>query len=236
MKTVREFDRFAASYGRYNLIQRKAAKRLVGMVEEPSLGAVLDLGCGSGEIYQQLQEADLPFNLFVGADLSKEMLELHPKEGNVRLIRLDFNDPKALEGLRDWGFDTLFSSSALQWSLDPSATLGALSRIGKVAYFSIFTSGTFETLLQMAEVDSPIHDVGTIEGALEAHYRIECLEKVRYELAFESVREMLRYIKRSGVSGGRKRLTATKMRELMRNYPKDTLEFEILFCRAVPKT
>jgi malonyl-CoA O-methyltransferase len=43
---------------------------------------------------------------------------------------------------------------------------------------------------------------------------------------------MLRYIKRSGVSGGRNVLGVTQMRRLMERYPLEYLEFEVLFIRT----
>jgi malonyl-CoA O-methyltransferase len=52
---------------------------------------------------------------------------------------------------------------------------------------------------------------------------------VRYRLAFDSVREMFRYIKRSGVSGNRNLLKYKEMKSLMQNYPLDYLEFEVVF-------
>ena len=54
-------------------------------------------------------------------------------------------------------------------------------------------------------------------------------ESVRYVLEFDSVRDMFRYIKRSGVSGGRRVLGYAQTRELMACYPIDYLEFEVLF-------
>jgi malonyl-CoA O-methyltransferase len=43
---------------------------------------------------------------------------------------------------------------------------------------------------------------------------------------------MFRYIKKSGVSGGKKRLGYKEMKALMKHYPLDYLEFEVLFVEA----
>jgi len=40
---------------------------------------------------------------------------------------------------------------------------------------------------------------------------------------------MFKYIKRSGVSGGKKQLNYKQMKKIMQNYPLDYLEFEVLF-------
>jgi len=232
---VREFDRFAATYGEYNIIQRKAVETLLDWVEERELGRVLDLGCGTGELCRKLTEKALHYDHFVGVDLSPEMLAYHPRNERIELLQLDFNDTGALRALQSYGFDTLFSSSALQWSRDPDRTLEALSTLGGPAYFSIFTSSTFRTLLRTAGRDSPIHSAELMTEALKKHYRISRLERIEYQLSFESVLEMFRYIKRSGVSGGEGRLSYLQTRKLMESYPLDYLEFELIFCRAEPK-
>ena len=57
------------------------------------------------------------------------------------------------------------------------------------------------------------------------------MEVIRYSLSFDSVRDMFRYIKRSGVSGNRNVLTYKGTKRLMETYPLDYLEFEVLFIR-----
>jgi len=49
---------------------------------------------------------------------------------------------------------------------------------------------------------------------------------------FESVHEMLRYIKHSGVSGGRKQLSYMQIKNLISIYPLDYLEFEVMFIKV----
>jgi malonyl-CoA O-methyltransferase len=52
---------------------------------------------------------------------------------------------------------------------------------------------------------------------------------MQYKLEFDSVREMFRYIKRSGVSGNRNLLGFKEMKKLMNEYPLNYLEFEVVF-------
>jgi aminopeptidase N len=58
-------------------------------------------------------------------------------------------------------------------------------------------------------------------------------ELKEYRLYFETVREMFNYIKKSGVSGGDQQLTYTQTKQLMKQYPLDYLEFEVLFVKGV---
>ena len=228
MKAVKEFSRFASSYGHYSIIQRQAAEYLVSWIEEKEIGGVLDLGCGNGEIFRQIGKRGLKFDAFLGVDLAESMLDLHPRDGRIRCLQGDFNDMDFLDTLSDYDPDTVISSSALQWSHDLDGTLGVLSRVGTRSYFSIFTSGTFATLHRTAGIVSPIRSFEETERILENHYRIGRLERVRYRLYFDSKEEIFRYIKRSGVSGGEARLSYRQIRRLMEEYPLDYLEYEIL--------
>jgi len=226
---VREFDRFASTYGHYSVIQRQAAEYLCSWIDGKELGCVVDLGCGDGAILRQLKRRELGFEAFYGVDLSDSMLAIHPRSERVYCLRGDFNDKDFLQRLGGLAPDTILSSSALQWSRDPDETLGCLSRLGSASYFSIFTSGTFETLHRMAGISSPIRRFDTMEKILRKYYHVRRLERVHYRLHFESRNAIFRYIKRSGVSGGNARLSYRGIRRLMEEYPLDYLEFELLF-------
>ncbi len=235
MSAVKEFRRRASSYARYNVIQRQAAEYLLSWIEERELGSILDVGCGDGTLYRSLRSSPLSFERFFGIDLAKEMLALHPKGERIRCMKGDFDDPDVLGKLASLEIDTLLSSSALQWSRDLDRALAALSGLGRRAYISLFTSGTFETLHRIAGVRSPIRSFGESREILELHYRLRRIERVRYRLRFDSTREIFRYIKRSGVSGGEARLGYRAAKRVMEEYPLDYLEFELLFASGEPR-
>jgi malonyl-CoA O-methyltransferase len=235
MKAVKEFRRHASSYGHYSIIQRQAAEYLLSWIGERNLGRVLDIGCGDGALYRGLRSLPIAFDAFLGVDLAEEMLRLHPSGEKVRCLRGDFDDAAFLSTLEKEGIDTLLSSSALQWSRDLDRTLSALSRLGERAYLSLFTGGTFGTLHRIAGIRSPIWDFDESREIVECHFRPRRIERVRYRLHFDSTREIFRYIKRSGVSGGEARLGVREARRLMEEYPLDYLEFELLFASLEPR-
>ena len=235
MKAVKEFRRFAASYGSYNIIQRQTAEYLLSWVEERELGRVLDLGCGEGTLYRELSRGAFRFQEFIGIDLAEPMLRLHPRGERIRCIRGNFDDEEFLKGLRSLRPDTLFSASSLQWSADLDRTLSLLAPLGRRAYFALFTSGTFVSLHRSAGVISPIRSFGETAETIERHFRVRRMERLRYRLYFDSVREMFRYIKRSGVSGGEARLNYRQAKRLMEEYPLDYLEFELLVAALSPR-
>ena len=231
MKIVKEFSRFAEEYQKHNRIQVEVASKLTSMLDSNRYKKVLDLGCGSGAIYENLIKNSIIVDEFIAFDFSKEMLELHPTAFNIEKICADFNNQDSFIDYKNGYFDMVISASALQWSKDLSKVLKTISLLSERFYFSFFTSKTFNTLHEIAGVTSPIYSMESILEKLNRDYNYK-FEVVEYKLYFNSVLEMLRYIKRSGVSGGTNKLSYREMKRLMREYPLDYLEFEVLFVNA----
>lgn len=227
MRVCEEFSRYAAVYGSYNVIQAKAAQKLIDDTpDRPRL--LLDLGCGNGTLYGRI---DWEIESFVGVDFSESMLSHHPRSANVSLILGDFNDPALFERLRREPYDRIYSASALQWAEDLDAVFESIASLNAPVSLAIFTSGTFKTLHETAGVSPLLRSADEVCDLARSRFGVEC-EAVRYTLGFDSVREMLRYIKRSGVSGGRRLLDYAAMKKLIETYPLDYLEFEVVFIRS----
>lgn len=219
-----EFSRYAAEYGSRNVIQRHVAEKLIVSTEgKPS--RILDLGCGNGTLFSLI---DWEVERFVGVDFSEQMLEHHPKDANVELILGDFNDQKLFESLKKERFDRIYSASALQWAEDLESVIESLASLNTPMSLAIFTAGTFKTLHECAGVTPLLCSSDEVMAIAEKHLdaRFEVLHTM---LEFDSVREMFRYIKRSGVSGGRRVLDFSQTKRLMEMYPLNYLEFEVVF-------
>ena len=224
MKISKEFSKHAQEYAAHNIIQKKVITKLLKDIQkEPK--SILDLGCGDGTLCRSIP---WEFEKFVGVDFAPGMLELHPKAENIELIYGDFNDSSLFEKLAKDKFEHVFSASALQWSKELDALFAQLAALGSTFSLAIFTSGTFKTL----------HEQGNIEPLLRTKEEIDKLQKkyfdanfevVEYRLEFSSVREMFRYIKKSGVSASRNLLSYKQTKQLMREYPLNYLEFEVVF-------
>lgn len=227
MNIEKEFSRFAHEYGQYNMIQDKVAQKLLDDLKtKPS--KVLDLGCGNGSI---LKKINWEYKIFSGIDFSQKMLDLHPKNEKIHLELGDFNEDKLFEELVKEDFNHVFSASSLQWATDLDTTLYQISQFNAPISLAIFTSNTFKTLLQTANIDSPLKSSDEVSYFLNQYFKCE-IEVVNYELSFEKVEDIFTYIKKSGVSGGRNALSYKQMKTLMRDYPNKTLEFEVLFART----
>lgn len=219
-----EFSRYAAEYGSRNVIQRHVAEKLIASTEgKPS--RILDLGCGNGTLFSLI---DWEIERFVGVDFSEQMLEHHPSSPNVELILGDFNDPKLFERVKEERFDRIYSASALQWAEDFESVIESLASLNTPMSLAIFTAGTFKTLHECAGV-TPLLRTSDEVMAIAEKYLDARFEVLHTTLEFDSVREMFRYIKRSGVSGGRRVLDFSQTKRLMEMYPLEYLEFEVVF-------
>ncbi len=227
MKVQTQFSRHADHYGHYNVIQRQVVDKLLGdLGSEPEY--ILDLGCGEGALYEALTWKP---KCFIGVDFAPGMLELHPKREGVECIYGDFDDPGLFEHLQHIPFDHIFSASALQWSHDLERTFANIASLNTSVSFAIFTANTFRSLFETAAISSVLRSAKEVKALAALHFDAD-YELVNYTLGFNSVREMFRYIKRSGVSGGRSVLSYKDTKRLMREYPFDYLEFEVLFIRS----
>lgn len=224
MRVREEFSRFAAEYGTHNVIQAKVARKLVADTPgEPR--CILDLGCGSGTLFSALTWDP---ERFVGVDFSASMLSHHPRTPQTELICGDFNDPALFEVLQKEPFERIYSASALQWADDLEGVFASLVALHAPLSLAIFTSGTFKSLYETAGLEPILKSADEVMAIAGRRFDAQ-FEIVHYALEFETVRDMLRYIKRSGVSGGRRVLDVAQTKALMREYPLNHLEFEVLF-------
>jgi malonyl-CoA O-methyltransferase len=228
---IKEFSRFSKDYNSYNQIQTQVAKQLIDKLSCNHYIAIADIGCGTGALYNCLISSEISFERLMAFDASEQMLLLHPRDKRVITQYFDFNEPSSFTSIKD-KFDLLLSSSALQWSKDLDWTVSQLAYMGDNFYGAIFTSNTFKTLHETASVNSPIYSTDSIKKAFDGAYKDTQYEIYRYKLYFDSKKDLFNYIKKSGVSGGEQKLSYKQTKTLMREYPLDYLEFEVIFIKA----
>jgi len=224
MKPHLQFRRHAGSYDRYNLIQTRVARALAKKIGRP-ISRIVDLGCGSGGFFRAYEH---PFTCYLAVDVAPEMVARHPRKSGVETMVGDFDDPELFRMLRQREFDLLVSASALQWSKDLDTALARIASLRKPVALALFTSGTFETLRRVAGTPSPIRSRAETTALLTRHLPDARIGFLRYRLYFRDTLAMLRYIKRSGVSGGIARLRYKETRRLLAEYPLRYLEFEVV--------
>jgi len=211
----KEFSKFAKEYAKRNIIQKKILKKYTPFLKNKS---ILDLGCGNGEILNFCTPKK-----YIGIDFSEEMLNLHPHKN---IYCFDFNTNECWDFIKKQTFDMLVSFSALQWANDLEFIFQNIKSLNKPFLVAIFTSNTFKTIHKIANLTSPIHskeDILKYSKILNPQ-----IETLNYKLHFEDKLEMFRYIKRSGVSSGENKLSYKEIKNLIKNYPLNYLEFEIM--------
>jgi len=224
MKISSEFSKYANHYNSNNAIQERVAEKLLSLIKgKPQY--ILDLGCGSGALAKKIE---WKYEKLIGVDFAPGMLELHPKNENIECIYGNFNDINLFDTLLTYKFDYILSASALQWSEDIDVTFKYINKLNRPISFAIFTSNTFATLYKVASLHPLLPSKEEIFSLQQKYFNAN-YEVVNYKLEFESVREMFRYIKRSGVSGSRNVLSYKDMKKLMKEYPLNYLEFEVAF-------
>jgi malonyl-CoA O-methyltransferase len=229
---IKEFSRFAFEYENYHSIQVEVSEYLVETLAIKSYKTVIDMGCGSGAVYKAFKAFSVSVDTFVAIDSSIEMLRLHPSSLGIVKRCENFNTSNAFDNLDLEKGDLFLSSSALQWSEDLVFTFSNISQIAPSIHLAIFTSNTFKSLHECAGLSSPIYSPNTLENVIKKYYDAS-FELKTYRLYFENTREMFQYIKKSGVSGGEKRLSFKESKALLRNYPLEYLEFEVLFVQGL---
>ncbi|MRI83473.1 MAG: hypothetical protein C6I00_03550 [Nitratiruptor sp.] len=223
MGHIREFDRHAAEYEGLKLIQLRVARHL--LEKSPYQGRrILDLGAGNGTIWRLL-----PWEVeaFYALDASFQMLALHPPVTQKILGRFDRRG--TLEYLAQLPIDQIFAASSLQWSRDIKGTLSWIAALQSPCSLALFTSATFQSLHQIANLSSPIYSKEELLPLLESLFPRAHLELRQYRLFFPTKRDLFGYLRRSGVSQGVSRLSYSQAKRLIRDYPHRYLEFEVLF-------
>lgn len=223
MNPTKEFSRFAKSYENYKIIQTRVAQYLVKKIENKPK-KILDLGAGSGEVYKNI---DWEIEKFIAVDSSEEMLKIHPDK-KVKKILCDFSTKSCFEILKKEEFDFITASSSLQWSKNLRFTFENIAKMKKDFAFAIFTDKTFETIHSLTGLNSPIYSLKEILNFAKNYFLIN-YEIKRYKLFFTDKYEMFRYIKKSGVSSGKKKLSFKQTKRLIEEYPYNYLEFEVVF-------
>ncbi len=224
MRVSSEFSKYATHYGSYNVIQKKVVKHLLKKLHgEPK--RILDLGCGSGALCKKI---DWKYEHFTGVDFAPGMLELHPISEKIECIYGNFNDETLFENLSTYGYDFIFSASALQWAENLDEVFENIKRLDAPIALAIFTSNTFKILNSTASLEPILKSAEDISSLSKKHFNAD-IEVVEYKLEFESTREMFKYIKQSGVSASRKVLNFKETKKLMNEYPVNYLEFEVVF-------
>jgi len=157
-KTMRHYNLQAAIYDvQYVCEQNSKIESILKNMKINSKDKILDLGCGTGFLFQHLSEKA---GLVVGLDISKKALQEAKKRtkkaSNVFLVCADADNAPLCNSF----FDKTFTITVLQNMPDPTRTVIEMKRVSKSgAMFVItglkkkFTLDSFIALLERAQLE-----------------------------------------------------------------------------------
>ena len=225
MSIKNEFNKNANSYSTYNIIQKEVAKDLISLITNRPK-KILDIGCGDGEVYKQI---NWNIDYFIGIDFAKNMCLSHPRSKSVKVLNLDFNHHQSFDVLKQYSFDIAISSSALQWANDLDFVIKSIKNIAPTFALSIFTSNTFKELHNQLCINSPIPSKKEILKAIQNNLENAKILEKKYTLNFDFTKDLLLYIKKSGVSSGAKLTSLASLRDIIKKNTIKQISAEVIF-------
>jgi malonyl-CoA O-methyltransferase len=225
MSIKSEFSEHANDYDGNNIIQRIVSRALVREIQNNPT-KILELGCGSGQVYRQI---DWDLEYYKAIDFSSDMCELHPQGKNLEVKCFDFDSQDFFNEIKNEKYDLILSSSAMQWSKNLPLLLKNLMATTKTFNGVLFTSNTFKSIYKITKQKKAILSLEEIQSAFDKYNAT--YEVFNYKLEFESKKELFSYIKNSGVKG-EVSLSFKDAKHLYKNYDLNYLEFEVVFIKV----
>lgn len=202
-----QFDCAAETYDSVAWLQRKMGDSIVSDVlgrDLPRDIALIDLGCGTGELLRKL--AGHQFTQLTGLDLSKKMLGIaSEKSPDASFVHADLQSIP----FPDHSFSAVVSNAAIQWC-DPDAAAKEIARIlkpGGLLSLNIFVAGTlaqWDAAFLENGYESRVHklfDGSRVAEAFAAFGFEQCeIEQHQETNSFGSIDSMFASIKHLGAS------------------------------------
>ncbi|MCX7087347.1 MAG: malonyl-ACP O-methyltransferase BioC [Methylococcales bacterium] len=250
-KVRQAFAQASVGYDDFAHLQRTVANGVLKKNAITSLhGNVLDIGCGTGFLTQQLQNIG-GYQQLMALDIAVPMLQKARQRLN-KPVSYVCGDAEHLP-FQSASLDSIFSGLALQWCQHLPTALQDFRRALKPGGRLVFTTFGAETLRELKQawrgVDQCRHvnDFYTPQQLqrllLNDHWRTVAVDSQLFRPHYASVMTLMRELKGIGaqsVSSGRKQALTTKtdMQAMMNAYPRDAsmdgvfASFEIIWVTA----
>ncbi len=230
----KSFNRSAAQYEQYAVLQAEILSRLLERLDyiklQPEL--IVDLGCGTGQAVRPLRKRYRKASV-LGLDLAERMLlQARKKYGLLDRKWLVNADMEHLP-LKNHCADLIFSSLALQWSNDLQTAFREFKRVGRPGGLLMFTSFGVGTLQELrdswGEIDSKprvhqfedMHDIGDL--LLAAGLAEPVMDMENIVLEYTDFKDLLKDLKSIGATNAEKSrsrglMTASRLKALQKAY------------------
>lgn len=204
----RRFCRAAQSYQQEAHIQHRIANHLFAELTRLSpkqTGSIIEIGCGTGNL-SSLIASHFSFDTLILNDLSNGMMEVTRERvqgGNIQYTVCDGEDPSLLEGR-----DIIVSGSTIQWFSSPIRFLKNCNHFANNrALVAISTFGQ-DNFCEIREICGQGLDYISLDKYIEAaceDFNILYSYQEHHTLLFDNPMEVLRHLKKTGVTGNNSR-------------------------------
>jgi malonyl-CoA O-methyltransferase len=232
-----QFGQATAAYHAQAQMQKACAKKLFTYLPQPLMlpaGAILEIGCGTGFITQELIHR-FPDRLLEITDLSPEMLQFCQANLQIPVRQKDLISFRQVDGeaiASSVPYAMIVSGFAIQWFQDPLNSLRQwLSQLqpGGLLLISVPTRQSFPEWRQVClDLDlpftaNPLPDVQDIL-ALEQAVNTCRINEEKMSLNFENAADFFKSLKAigAGVSQTGKQLSLPQMRKLIQSWNQHT--------------
>jgi malonyl-CoA O-methyltransferase len=222
---IERFSKSSKKYRDNSFLQQKVAEKLIKQIDK-KYKRIIDLGAGTGIVANLI---NWNYEKFLAVDLSQKMLELHKQNQYIQILNKSFDDDEVFKIIKDGKYEVLISSSALQWSQDFSKVCENIKKLDISVFLAIFSNNTFKELHQYFQIQSPILSRETILQTCDNFQSNFFQGKIK----FSSSKELLQYIKNSGVSGGIYKLNPAILKQFIRDNNLKQLSFEVIFLSKI---
>lgn len=200
------FDKSFESYHHAAIVQRQIATRLSCLISnttKPEFGQVLEIGCGTGFLTQQLFR-NHSFRQYYLNDLSKtaiEQLLKHQAHIPSNVLRYIVGNAELLD--LPLGLDAIFSASTFQWFGNLKQFIQTNSpkiKPGGILAFSTFGEKNYQEIKTTLQVGLKYKTLSEISSYLQEDFEIIHREEWLQKENFKTPYEILKHMKRTGVN------------------------------------
>ena len=199
LKIAESFNKAHKSYDNFCAVQDLSCEVLIGQLKSHlnQIGCVVDFGCGTGNSTLKIAESFSCAKIFA-VDIADKMLNEARKKLQVTFLLANFDQPI----FNNTSIDLIFANMAFQWSQNLKQTFQILHNQlvpNGVLAFSMPIDKTFcelhESRINKFYLENDITDMLKHSG-----FKLICVSNKFYVQHFNSAREALRSIKKTGAS------------------------------------
>lgn len=193
-------QRFAKNLNTYQenaTVQMNMARKLMELLPNKNFSNILELGCGTGFL-TKLATQNLSYNSYTAIDIVEEC-EQYIKEINSNIVFI--NDDIETTHLTE-KYDLIISNAVFQWLNDFESFIeklqNNLSENG-IVLFTTFGTKNFQEIAKVANISLKYYSMDDLKQILKS-YSIEHIEEDIFEEQFQTTKEMLEHMKKTGVN------------------------------------